>query len=322
MLVLCVQGSPRKEGNTAIMIDEFMNEAKKLGVRTHKIEVTQKRVYPCIECDVCEKKGLCAIEDDMQEIYGLFRKADIVVIGTPVFFYGATAHLKVIIDRSQTLWSRKYVHKLNDPGRQWRKGFMLTVGATKGKNLFDGLSLTAKYFFDAIGAEYAGFLGYRRIEVSGAIKDHRTAMREIRDKADELIEPFCKRKNVLFICNENACRSQMAAAFARVMAGDRWDVQSAGSVPADDINPVMVETMAEKGIDMAYIKPLGLDQVMDGWTPNLIVSMGCGEGCPYVPGVSTEEWNFPDPGDKSIDFMRNVRNEIEDRVRKLVASFA
>ncbi len=322
MLVLCVQGSPRKKGNTAIMINEFMDEAKRLGVRTHRIEVVQEHVHPCVECNICEKKGYCAIDDDMQEICRLFRKADIVVIGTPVFFYGPTAQLKAIIDRSQTLWARKYVHKLDDPRRQWRKGFMLTVGATKGKDLFSGLTLTAKYFFDAIGAEYAGFAGYRQIEALGAIKDHTAAIEEIRDRARELIGPFCRRKKVLFVCKENACRSQMAAAFAIAIAGDRLDVQSAGSMPADNINPVMVETMAEKGIDMAYIKPQGLDEVMDGWMPDVIVSMGCGEDCAYGSDVRTEVWDLPDPGDKSPDFMRSVRDEIENRVKKLLSGLA
>ncbi len=319
MFVLGIQGSPRKNSNTSILISEFLEEAKELNALTCRLEVTSKNIYPCIECNVCEEKGFCSINDDMNDIYRLFRKADIVVMGTPIFFYGPTAQLKAIIDRSQALWTRKHVHNLTDPGRKWRKGFMLAVGATKGKNLFEGVNLIAKYFFDAIGADYVGYLGYRRVEAKGAIKDHATALQDVRNKAKELIEPLLSRKRVLFLCTENACRSQMAAAFARFFAGDKIDVNSAGSRPADEINSIMVEAMEEKGIDMAHIKPRTIENTIDGWRPDLVVSMGCGDDCPYIPGVAREEWDFPDPAGRPLDFMRRVRDGIEDRVKRLLA---
>jgi protein-tyrosine-phosphatase len=297
----------------------FLDKTRNMGAITHQIEITQVETQPCIECNVCLKKGFCSITDDMQKIFGLFRKADIVVIGTPIFFYGPTAQLKALVDRSQTLWTRKYVHKLTDPGRKWRKGFMLAVGATKGENLFDGADLVAKYFFDAIGSDYAGFLGYRKVEALDAIKDHPTAIADVRKKAQELTIPLLNRKKILFLCTENACRSQMAAAFARFIAGGKVETKSAGSRPSDEINPTMVAAMAEKGIDMAYIKPRSINNVLeDGWQPDLIVSMGCGDGCPYIPGVVNEEWPLPDPAGKSLDFMRKLRDEIDARVKKLL----
>jgi len=253
----------------------------------------------------------------MQEVYQLLRKADLVVMATPIFFYGPTAQMKALIDRSQALWARKYTHKLTDPGRKWRKGFMLAVGATKGKNLFEGTELTARYFFDAIGASFEGTLGYRRIEGPGDIKGHPSALADVREKAAALVAPFLERKKVLFVCRENACRSQMASAFAQFNLGDRLEVECAGSEPAQEVNPVMVEAMGEKGIDMAFRKPKPIDQIGDFGKPDLVISMGCEDACPLFPGVRVEEWDLPDPAGKDIAFMREIRDKIEERVRGL-----
>ena len=149
MLVLGLQGSPRKKGNTNYLLSAFMEAVGKRGVQTHIVDVTQKNIEPCKEYVVCEKKGFCPINDDVKdEIYPLMRRAEVVVIATPIFFYNMTAQLKAVIDRCQTFWARKYKLKLKDPGASMRRGFLLAVGAsTKGKNLFDGLHLTARVLF-------------------------------------------------------------------------------------------------------------------------------------------------------------------------------
>ena len=317
MFVLCIQGSPRKEGNTAVLISEFVDEAKGLGAEVRSIEISEMNISPCIECKMCEKKGYCPIDDDMQEMYHLFVQSDLVVMGTPMFFYAPPAQLKALIDRSQMLWARRYIYKLSDPGRLWRKGFMIALGATKGKNLFEGANLIAKYFFDAIGAEYTGYLGYRKIEEKGDVLKHPKAISEVRQKAEELIAPFMQRKRILFICKENACRSQMAYAFARTYFGNRCDIRSAGSHPAEKINPAVIDVMAEKGIDMAYLRPHPIDEMISSWRPDVVISMGCEEGCPYVPGASYEEWDIPDPAGKPLHFMREVRDKIEAKVKGL-----
>ena len=278
------------------------------------LDVIQMKILPCLGCGVCERKGYCPQNDDMQAAYPLLRKADLVVLATPIYFYGPTAQMKAFIDRSQALWSRKYALDLEDPGRKWRKGFLLAVGATKGKNLFDGTNLTAKYFFDAIGAGFEGTLGYREVEKVGDIDAHPTAPADTRAKAKELSASFLSRKRILFVCRENACRSQMAAAFARQMAGDRFEVESAGNAPAGAVNPMMEKVMAEKGIDTAYLKPSALSDLPDAWQPDAVVSMGCEDACQTFPGAVTEDWNLPDPAKESIDFMRNVRDEVEKRV--------
>jgi len=318
MFVLGLQGSPRVKGNTSLLLSSFLKEAERLGAQAQHLDVAKRNITPCQECGVCEDKGFCPIDDDMQEIYFLLRRADIIVMATPIFFYGATAQLKALIDRSQALWSRRYVHKLIDPGMKWRKGFLLAVGATKGKNLFEGVELTAKYFFDAVGANFVGSLTYKHIEASGDMEKHPTALADAKERAGILVTPFLNRKKVLFVCTENACRSQMASAFAQYHAGDRIEAISAGSKPAQEINPLMEEAMREKGIDMAFRRPESLDNSAKLGAPDLIISMGCKDACPLFPGIKDIEWDLEDPAGKPISFMHESRDEIEKRVLELI----
>lgn len=322
MLILGLQGSPRKNGNTDYLLKAFMNEAENSGVKTHIIDVAKKNINPCRGCGFCEKNGMCIIQDDDMagEIYALLWRADVIVAATPIFFYSATAQLKALIDRSQTLWSRKYKLNLIDPGRKTRQGFLLSIGATKGKNLFDGLHLTAQYFFDAVGADFHGSLTYRRIENKGDIQKHPKVLDDVKEEVGSLLKPLLSRKKILFACIGNTCRSQMASAFAQYFAGDKIEALSGGSKPELEINPVMVEAMGEKGIDMAFRKTQSLESAISDVKPDMIITMGCGEECPYVPGATVKDWDIPDPAGKSIDFMRTARDEIEKRVKEFVES--
>ena len=322
MLALGLQGSPRKNGNTSFLLSVFMNELEKLGAQVKVIEADKKKIIPCKEYSTCENKGFCPIDDDMKhEIYPLLREADIIVAATPIFFYSVPAQLKGLIDRSQALWARRYRLKLNDPKQKWRRGFLLSLGATKGKNLFNGLQLTIKYFFDAVGASLEGSLTYRQIENLGDMEKHPSVLEKVKKEANQLIAPFLGRKKILFACRENACRSQMACAFAQSLAGDKFEVMSGGSSPAGKINPLMVEAMSEKGLDMAFRNPKSIEEAITKVRPDIIITMGCGEECPFLPGVKIEDWDLPDPAGKPIDFMRNVRDEIENRVVSLIKNF-
>ncbi len=319
MMVLGLQGSPREKGNTAFLLSVFMREAKKLGAQTHVIEVDKKNIIPCRECTVCSTKGFCPIDDDMKsEIYPLLRKADVIVAATPIFFYHTTAQLKALIDRCQVFWAGKYLLKLSDPGQKYRRGFLLALGATKGKNLFDGGHLTAKYFFDAVGASYDGSLTYRQIADSGDMEKHPTVLKDVKKAVSALLQPFLDKKRVLFACVENACRSQIASAFTQLFAGDEIEVVSGGSSPASQINHVMVEAMKEKGIDMAFRRPQSIDAAVLAGKPDMIITMGCGEECPFILGVIRQDWKIPDPSGKPIEFMRNVRDLIERKVVDLI----
>jgi len=123
---------------------------------------------------------------------------------------------------------------------------------------------------------------------------------------------------VLFVCVHNAGRSQMAAGWLAHLAGGRVEVLSAGSAPADAINPVAVAAMAEVGIDIAGRQPKVLTddavQISD-----VVVTMGCGDGCPYFPGTRYEDWELDDPAGQGIEAVRPIRDEIRRRIEVLVA---
>jgi arsenate reductase (thioredoxin) len=126
---------------------------------------------------------------------------------------------------------------------------------------------------------------------------------------------------VLFVCVHNAGRSQMAAGWLRHLAGDAVDVRSAGSEPADQINPVAVAAMREVGVDIVGNVPRKLD-----WdtaqSADVIVTMGCGDTCPVFPGKRYEDWALDDPAGRDIDAVRPIRDEIKRRVERLIAELS
>jgi protein-tyrosine-phosphatase len=147
---------------------------------------------------------------------------------------------------------------------------------------------------------------------------HPTVSTDIEKAVADLIGPLIGRKKILFACRENACRSQMASAFAQFLAGDKLEVLNGGSEPADKINPDMIKVMHEKGIDMGFRSPQNIEAAISNNNPEVIVTMGCGEECPYVPGAQMLDWDLPDPAGKPLEFMRQTRDEIEKRVKGLI----
>lgn len=124
---------------------------------------------------------------------------------------------------------------------------------------------------------------------------------------------------VLFVCVHNAGRSQMAAGFLGALAAGRIEVRSAGSMPGDQINPVAVEAMAEVGIDIAGEQPKKLStEAVEA--SDVVITMGCGDECPYFPGKRYEDWVLTDPAGQGIETVREVRDEIKVRVEALIAS--
>jgi arsenate reductase (thioredoxin) len=122
---------------------------------------------------------------------------------------------------------------------------------------------------------------------------------------------------VLFVCIHNAGRSQMAAGYLRHLAGGRIEVLSAGSEPGDRINPMAVQAMAEEGIDIGGAQPRVLDPD-DVRASDVVVTMGCGDACPYFPGTRCEDWQLDDPAGRPIEEVRPIRDEIRRRVEALV----
>jgi len=127
------------------------------------------------------------------------------------------------------------------------------------------------------------------------------------------------KPTVLFVCVHNAGRSQMAAGYLQHLAGDRIEVLSAGSKPGKDINPVAVQAMAEEGIDIAGNQPKVLTpeavQASD-----VVITMGCGDECPYFPGKRYEDWKLDDPAGQGIEAVRPIRDDIKGRIEELIES--
>jgi len=178
--VLGIFGSPRKGGNTDLLLEEALKGAIQEGAQVERIHLADLHVLPCKECHGCDRTGECIVEDDMQAIYPKLMEADIVFLASPIFFYGITGWAKALVDRSQAIWVRKYL--LKDPSFSTevkkRKGFFISVGATKGQKLFEGAILTVKYFFDAIHAEYAGDLLVRGVDAKGDILKQTDILRQ------------------------------------------------------------------------------------------------------------------------------------------------
>lgn len=189
MKVLGLFGSPRKGGNTEILLEEALKGAEKAGAEIERLYLTDLDVTPCRECHGCDETGTCVILDDMQKVYPKLLEADLIILASPIFFYGVTAWAKALIDRSQALWAKKYL--VNDPsmgkGGKRRKGFFISVAATKGQKVFEGAILTVKYFFDALNTEYTGELLYRGVDGKGEILKHPKALEQAREAGRKLV---------------------------------------------------------------------------------------------------------------------------------------
>jgi multimeric flavodoxin WrbA len=176
--VLGIYGSPRRGGNTDLLLEETLKGAATEGARVERIRLCDFRIAPCSECLSCFNDGACVIPDDMQGIYPRLLDADIVILASPIFFYGITGWAKALVDRCQALWARKY--KLQDPaletGRRRRKGFFISTGGTKGQRMFEGAVLTVRYFFDAFNTEYSGDLLFRGVDACGDILQNPDAL--------------------------------------------------------------------------------------------------------------------------------------------------
>jgi arsenate reductase (thioredoxin) len=127
------------------------------------------------------------------------------------------------------------------------------------------------------------------------------------------------RPSVLFVCVHNAGRSQMAAAYTRVLSGGRIEVRSAGSAPGEHVNPAAVEAMLEEGIDMSAEVPKVLTTAAVE-ASDVCITMGCGDTCPVFPGKRYEDWVLDDPAGQGVDAVRPIRDEIRRRVEDLIAS--
>jgi multimeric flavodoxin WrbA len=169
--ILAIYGSPRRRGNTATLLKHAVQGAVDGGAQVNEIVLRDLKMSPCLEIYACKKEGRCAIKDDFQQVVDQILSAKGLILASPIFFYTVSAHTKILMDRCQSLWVKKYwIDKV--PFGQWepkRKGLFISAGATKGKKLFNGVLLTVKYFFDVLDMELFRSLLYRGLEFEGDV---------------------------------------------------------------------------------------------------------------------------------------------------------
>ncbi len=188
--IVAIYGSPRRRGNTATLLKHAVQGAVDAGAQVDEIILRDLKISPCLEIYACKKDGRCAIKDDFQQVVDQILLAKGLILASPIFFYTVSAHTKILMDRCQSLWVKKYwIDKV--PFGQWepkRKGIFISAGATKGKKLFDGALLTVRYFFDTLDTELYRSLLFRRLDFEEDILKHPDYLEEAYEAGGTLAE--------------------------------------------------------------------------------------------------------------------------------------
>lgn len=191
--VLALFGSPRRGGNTDILMEELLAGVfRDGGCDISRQYLSEMKITPCTGCGYCEKHGECCIDDDMGIIYPLLETSHIIIVSSPVYFYGISAQCKAMIDRTHVFWARKYVQK-----KPWsfddeliRQGFFITAAGTDNPNLFYGGELTIRYFFDQLDVLYQGAVMVTNVQEKGEVKKNLADLKMAYNKGVELINPY------------------------------------------------------------------------------------------------------------------------------------
>lgn len=172
--ILAMYGSPRRKGNTATLLKRAVQGATEAGAQVEEIFLRDLKMSPCLEIYGCKKTGRCVIQDDFQQVYDKIVTCDGLMLASPIFFYTVSSLTKILMDRCQSLWVKKYFIEKREFGASnfKRKGLFISVGATTGKRLFDGTLLTVRYFFDPLDMEVWRTLLYRGLDLESDVHDH------------------------------------------------------------------------------------------------------------------------------------------------------
>jgi multimeric flavodoxin WrbA len=194
MKIVAIYGSPRRKGNTALLLQKAVEGARKEGAEVEEIVLRDLKISPCLEIYGCLKTGRCVIQDDFQKIYDQLLACQGVMLASPVFFYTVSAHTKILMDRCQSLWVKKHwIDKISQgKGEIKRKALFLSVGATKGKRLFEGILLTLRYFLDILDAQLWRSLLYRGLDFEGDVLKHPQYLEEAYEAGKELVRAIEK----------------------------------------------------------------------------------------------------------------------------------
>lgn len=188
MKILAIYGSPRRRGNTSLLLNQAVAGARQAGAEVEELFLRDLKMSPCLEIYGCKKDGRCVIKDDFQQVYDQLLACQALMIASPIFFYAVSAHTKILMDRCQSLWVKKYwIDKVPfGQGEIKRRGLFISVGATGGQGLFDGALLSLRYFFDVLDMAIWRTLLYRRLDFEGDVLRHPEYLVEAYEAGREL----------------------------------------------------------------------------------------------------------------------------------------
>jgi len=175
--VLGLAASPRPQANSTILLDTVLRAAEQQGCRVKKVELFKFNIRSCQGCGGCDHTGECVLNDDMHLFYPLLEEAGHVVLAAPIYFYALSGIAKAFIDRSQALWVRKY-RLTQPPPEPQGKGYLIAVGATKGKRLFECSQLTMRYYFDALNINYEREILVKGLDEEGEVFNKKDVLAE------------------------------------------------------------------------------------------------------------------------------------------------
>ena len=192
--IVAVYGSPRRKGNTAVLLKKAVEGARASGAQVEEIVLRDLKMSPCLEIFGCTKSGECKLKDDFQKARDQILASHGLILASPVFFYTVSAHTKILMDRFQSLWVKKYwIDKTprNHP-KGMGKALLISVGATKGKKLFDGILLSMRYFFDTIDMKLWKALLYRGLDFEGDVLKFPDYLEEAYEAGKEYVKVLKK----------------------------------------------------------------------------------------------------------------------------------
>ena len=188
--IVAIYGSPRRPGPTATLLKQSVRGATEAGATVSEFILRDLKMSPCLEIYACKEAGLCAIKDDFGKVRDHLIEAKGIMLASPIFFYTVSAQIKILMDRCQSLWVKKYwIDKV--PFRQWtatRKGLFISAGATRGKKLFDGALMSVHSFFAVLDTDLWQSLLYRGLDFEGDVHQFPQYMEECYLAGQQLVE--------------------------------------------------------------------------------------------------------------------------------------
>jgi len=186
MKILAIAGSPRRDGNSELLLDQAIKGAKSKNHQVEKIVLNELSFVGCQECGGCDNSGECTIDDDMQDIYKKIATSDAIIIASPIFFGSLPSQVKAMVDRYQCLWIGKYILK-KKADLKVKKGYLLLVGGSNVDKFFKNAESIIKNFFSVLGVEFAGNLYYPSVDDKAKILEHPDYLKQAFELGENLV---------------------------------------------------------------------------------------------------------------------------------------